>query len=166
MTTTPDERLAELDVDLPPAPEPGGSYRQSRRAGRVLYLAGTTSTTADGAEEWTGQVGAERTVEEGRAAARVCARNLLARIDHVAGSLDAVERFLHVNGYVNAVAGYGDSPLVVNGASDLLVDVYGEAGEHTRTAVSVAGLPGNATVEVQAEVLLAESALPVDAADD
>lgn len=154
-TTTPDERLAELGIDLPDAPEPGGRYVQSRRLGRTLYLAGTISVTSDG-EEWLGQVGDERSLEEGRRAARACGRNVLARIGHVAGSLDAVDRFLHVDGYVNAVAGYGDSPAVVNAASDLFVEVYDDDGEHTRTAVSVAGLPNNATVEVQAEVALDE----------
>lgn len=157
-TTTPDERLAELGIGLPDAPEPGGRYVQSRRLDRTLYLAGTISVTSDG-EEWLGQVGDERTLEEGRRAARACARNVLARIRHVAGSLDAVDRFLHVDGYVNAVTGYGDSSTVVNAASELFVEVYGDDGEHTRTAVSVAGLPKNATVEVQAEVALGEAVL-------
>jgi enamine deaminase RidA (YjgF/YER057c/UK114 family) len=99
-----------------------------------------------------GKVGAERTIEEGYAAAQVCALNTLASIKGALGRLDRVREFLYVTGYVNAVAGFAESPQVINGASDLFVKLYGDAGKHARAAVAVAGLPRGATVEIQATV--------------
>jgi enamine deaminase RidA (YjgF/YER057c/UK114 family) len=97
----------------------------------------------------TGAVGAEQTVESGYKAARVCALNVLAGIKGALGSLDRVKQFLMVNGFVYAVAGFADSPQVINGASDFLVEVFGDAGGHARAAVAVAGLPKGSTVELQ-----------------
>lgn len=144
----PEQRLQELGLTLPEPPPPGGNYLPYRRSGNLVILAGTISCSTDGTE-WLGQVGGERTFEEGLEAARVCALNALATLKSVTGSLDDVKQLLYVGGYVNAVAGYGKSPAVINGASDLLVEVLGEAGRHARAAVSVAGLPKNATVEIQ-----------------
>ncbi len=101
-----------------------------------------------------GQVGREQTVETAAKAAEVCALNTLANIKAAAGSLDAVARIVFVNGFVNAVDGFADSPAVINGASDLLVKVFGDAGRHARAAVAVNGLPRRATVEVQLVVEL------------
>jgi len=154
---TPEARLQSLQIELPPAPVPGGNYLPFTRAGNVVYLAGVISVAGDG-ESWTGQVGNERDLEDGRHAARLCALNALAALRSVTGSLDDVERLLYLGGYVNAVAGYGQSPSVINGASDLLVDVFGEAGRHARAAVAVAGLPRNATVEIQLTALMKASA--------
>ncbi len=157
----PEARLTELGIELPPPPEPGGNYLPFRCCGNVVYLAGVISMSAhDGT--WTGQVGAERNLEEGRLAARVCALNALAALRSVTGSLDDVKQLLYLGGYVNAVAGYGESPSVINGASDLFAEIFGEAGRHARAAVSVAGLPRNATVEIQltAEMRNAETGAP------
>ena len=140
--------LKRLGITLPPPPEPGGKYLPYRRAGNLLYLAGVISVSTE-AGEWIGQVGEERSLEDGRAAARVCALNALAVLRSITGSLDDIKQLISVSGYVNAVAAYGQSPSVINGASEVFVEVLGEAGEHARAAVSVAGLPKNATVEIQ-----------------
>ena len=141
-------RLTELGITLPEPPSPGGNYLPYRRSGNLVILAGTISCSADGTE-WLGQVGDERSFEDGLKAARVCALNVLATLKTITGSLDDIKQLMYVGGYVNAVAGYGKSPSVINGASDLFVEVLGDAGRHARAAVSVAGLPKNATVEIQ-----------------
>jgi enamine deaminase RidA (YjgF/YER057c/UK114 family) len=98
----------------------------------------------------TGKVGAERDIAYGQAAARVCTLNLLSVARAHLGSLDTVEAVLQLNGFVNAVPGFPDSPAVINGASDALVEILGDAGRHTRAALAVTGLPLNSTVELQA----------------
>jgi enamine deaminase RidA (YjgF/YER057c/UK114 family) len=150
---TPEEKLNELGITLPPAPQPGGNYLPYRQVGNTLTLAGVISFGPED-RSWTGQIGAERSLEEGYDAARQCALNALAVIRAAAGSLDRVKQFIYVAGYVNAVPNYGQSPSVINGASDLFVEVFGEGGRHARAAVSVAGLPKNATVEIQVNVEL------------
>lgn len=144
-------KLAALGLALPPPPSPGGNYLPFRINGNTLYLAGTISIR-DGVLTHAGKVGAEQTIETGYAAARVCALNTLAAIKAALGDLDRVREFLYVGGYVNAVAGFDASPAVINGASDLFVQLYGDAGKHARAAVAVAGLPRGATVEIQATV--------------
>jgi len=144
-----EEKLKALGLELPPAPTPGGNYVPWRINGNTLILAGTISIK-NGVVTHSGQVGAERTVEEGYAAAQVCALNTLASIKGALGRLDRVKEFLYVGGYVNAVAGFAESPQVINGASDLFVKLYGDAGKHARAAVAVAGLPRGATAEIQA----------------
>jgi enamine deaminase RidA (YjgF/YER057c/UK114 family) len=147
---TPEEIVAALGIALPPAPLPGGNYVSAKRAGQVLYLSGVISTDAGGII--TGMAGIDRTVQDGYAAARACALTLLAVLRRELGSLDEVAEVLTVNGYVNAAPGFGDSPAIVNGASDLLVQVFGEAGRHVRAALGVSALPRNALVEVQISV--------------
>jgi enamine deaminase RidA (YjgF/YER057c/UK114 family) len=115
--------------------------------GNLLYLAGAISTDAEGVI--TGTAGADRSITEGYAAARACALTQLAVLQQTLGSLDKVQQIVSVNGYVNAVAGFRDSPAVINGASDLLVAVFGDAGRHVRAAVGVSALPRNALVELQ-----------------
>jgi enamine deaminase RidA (YjgF/YER057c/UK114 family) len=119
-------RLAELGIDLPALRSPGGNYVPAKTAGQMVYLSGVISTGTDGVI--TGTVGAGRTIEEGNAAARACSLTHLAVLKRHLGSLDAVKSIVGVNGYVNAIAGFADSPAVINGASDLLVKVFGEAG--------------------------------------
>ena len=148
---TIESKLRELGLELPEAPAPGGNYLPFRINGNTLYLAGTICSLR-GVVTHSGQVGGERSVDEGYAAARVCALNSLAAVKAALGSLDRVKEFLYVGGYVSAVAGFDRSPQVVNGASDLFVSLYGEAGKHARAAVAVAGLPRNATVEIQVTV--------------
>ena len=143
-------RLKELGITLPSLPQPGGNYLSARTVGPMVYLAGVISIHAG--EVITGTVGAGRTIEEGYAAARACAISQLAVLASQLGSLDAVKNIVTVNGYVNAVAGFPDSPKVINGASDLFVEVFGDAGRHARTAIGVPALPRNALVEIQMTV--------------
>jgi enamine deaminase RidA (YjgF/YER057c/UK114 family) len=143
-------RFAELGIVLPALPAPGGNYVPAKTVGTTVYLSGVISMGSDGVI--AGTVGAGRTVQEGYAAARACALTHLAVLKRHLGSLDAVKSVLGVNGYVNAVAGFAESPAVVNGASDLLVQVFGEAGRHVRAAIGVSALPRNALVEVQMTV--------------
>jgi enamine deaminase RidA (YjgF/YER057c/UK114 family) len=143
-------RLGELGIVLPPLPAPGGNYVTAKTVGSMVYLSGVISIGPEGII--TGAVGAERTMEEGYAAARACALLHLAVLKRHLGSLDAVKSVVSVNGYVNAVAGFAGSPEVINGASDLLVQVFGEAGRHVRAALGLSGLPRNALVETQMTV--------------
>lgn len=142
-----------MGLVLPEAPEPGGNYVPHRLFGGMLYLSGVICV-ANGTISHTGQVGKEQTVESGYEAARICALNALAAIKGAVGDLARVKEFAYMGGYVSAVAGFGSSPLVINGASDLFVSLYGDAGKHARAAVAVAGLPKNATVEIQLNVIV------------
>jgi enamine deaminase RidA (YjgF/YER057c/UK114 family) len=142
-----DARLVEIGLKLPVPPPAAGSYVPTVRSGDMLYCAGTIAMV-DGAMTHTGQVGHEQTVKAGYEAARICALNTLANIKAALGSLDAVKRIVFVSGFVNAVNGFADSPAVINGASDLFVEVFGDAGRHARAAVAVAGLPRNSTTEI------------------
>lgn len=143
-----EQKIADLGLTLPPGPTPGGNYLPWRWHGDMLILAGVICVR-DGQMTHTGQVGAEQTVESGYEGARVCALNALASAKAATGSLEAIEGVLYVGGYVNAVSGFAESPQVINGASDLLVELLGEKGQHARAAVAVAGLPKNSTVEIQ-----------------
>lgn len=147
---TPEENLAAHGIVLPQPPSPGGNYVASKRVGDIIYLSGVVSTAAG--EVITGTAGHNRTVEEGYQAARACALTHLAVLLWELGSLNRVAEVLSVNGYVNAASGFADSPAIINGASDLLVQVFGEAGRHVRAAVGVSALPRNALVEVQMTV--------------
>lgn len=152
---TPETRLAELGLKLPTPPAAAGSYVPTVRTGHLLYCAGTICLL-NGQMTHTGQVGKEQTVETGRAAAEVCALNTLANIKAAVGSLARVKQIVMVNGFVNAVDGFTDSPAVINGASDLFVKIFGDAGRHARAAVAVSGLPRGTTVEIQVVVELTE----------
>ncbi|HUG09973.1 MAG TPA: RidA family protein [Opitutaceae bacterium] len=148
---TIEKRLEELGIALPGPPAAAGNYVPSVRTGNLLFLSGTICAM-DGKLTHTGQLGAEHSIESGYEAAQVCALNTLAAIKAALGSLDGVARIVLVSGFVNAVAGFSESPAVVNGASDLFVKVFGDAGRHARAAVAVAGLPRNSTVEIQVVV--------------
>jgi enamine deaminase RidA (YjgF/YER057c/UK114 family) len=142
-----EKRLLELGYSLPAAPAPGGNYLSAKAAGGLIYLAGVISMDAGGVI--TGTAGGDRSIAEGYAAARACALTQLAVLKHSLGSLDKVRSIVSVNGYVNAVAGFPDSPAIINGASDLLAAVFGEEGKHARAAIGVTALPRNALVELQ-----------------
>jgi enamine deaminase RidA (YjgF/YER057c/UK114 family) len=152
---SPEENLAALGFTLPHLPAAGGNYLAAKQVGSIVYLSGVISTGPEGII--TGTAGLDRTVEAGYAAARACALTLLAALKLELGSLDSVAEVMTVNGYVKAVPGFQDSPAVINGASDLLVAVFGEAGRHVRAAVGVNALPRNALVEVQMTVRVEES---------
>jgi enamine deaminase RidA (YjgF/YER057c/UK114 family) len=143
-------KLKELGITLPAAPQSGGNYLPARTVGPMVYLAGVISI--HNGEIITGTVGEGRSIEEGYAAARACAISQLAVLASHLGSLDAVKNIVTVNGYVNAVAGFEDSPKVINGASDLFVELFGDAGRHVRAAIGVSALPRNALVELQMTV--------------
>jgi enamine deaminase RidA (YjgF/YER057c/UK114 family) len=139
--------IQQLGITLPQLPGPGGNYVSGKIVGGLLFLSGVISIDEQGV--LTGVVGRDRTVEEGYQGARRCALLQLAVMRRMLGSLDRVKQVVSVNGYVNAVSGFPDSPQVINGASDLLVAVFGEAGKHVRAAIGVAALPRNAMVELQ-----------------
>ena len=144
----PEAKLAALGLTLPNPPAAAGSYVPTVRTGNLLYCAGTIAVF-NGQQTHVGQVGKEQTIETARKAAEICALNTLANLKAAVGSLDQVARIVFVSGFVNAVDGFADSPAVINGASDLFVQVFGDAGKHARAAVAVNGLPRGTTVEVQ-----------------
>ena len=146
-------KLAELGLTLPHPPAVAGSYVPFIRTGNLLYLAGTISSF-NGELTHVGQVGKEQTVQTGYEAARICALNTLANIKAATGSLDNVKQFVLVTGFVNAISGFTESPAVINGASELIGKVFGDAGKHARAAVAAAGLPRGSTVEIQVIVEL------------
>lgn len=140
-------RLKELGIELPPAPAPAGLYSPCVRSGSALYVSGQLPTK-DG---WfpTGHVGRDITTDQAAHLARQCAINGLVAVRGELGSLDAVKRAVRVAGYVASAPGFTDHPAVVNGASQLLLDVFGDAGRHARIAIGVAELPRGAPVEVE-----------------
>lgn len=145
-----DQKLSELGYTLPELPAPGGNYLPARIVGNLVFLSGVISTDEHGV--MTGIIGQDRSIEEGYAAARRCALTQLAVLRQTIGTLDRIKQVVSLNGYVNTVSGFPDSPKVINGASDLLVEVFGEAGRHVRAALGVAALPRNAMVEIQMTV--------------
>jgi enamine deaminase RidA (YjgF/YER057c/UK114 family) len=147
-----EEKLGKMGLTLPVTTVPAANYVPFKIHGDTLILSGVICIR-DGVMTHTGQVGGAQTVESGYEAARVCALNILGSIKLALGQLDRVQEFLFVSGYVNAVSGFDKSPQVINGASDLFVELYGERGRHARAAVAVAGLPRNSTVEIQVSVL-------------
>ena len=142
----PEERLKERKITLPSAPAPVANYVRAVRVGNLLFVSGTTSRDL----KPFGKVGKELTVEQGYQAARHAGLLLLANVRAELGTLDRVKRVVKVLGMVNSADGFGDQPAVINGFSDLMVEVFGEAGKHARSAVGMAALPGNAPVEVEA----------------
>jgi enamine deaminase RidA (YjgF/YER057c/UK114 family) len=144
--SSPTARLRELGLELPELPLPGGNYVHAVRTGRLLFLAGK------GPGAIAGKVGRDFTVEEGYEAARRTGLTLLAAIANELGSLDRVTRIVKVVGFVNATPEFTDPPKVINGCSDLFVDVFGERGRHARTSVGVASLPNQIPVEIEAIV--------------
>lgn len=142
-----DDRLRELKLSLPAPRAPLANYVPARRVGNLVYTAGQVSGTVE--REVKGKLGAELDVEQGRAAAQVCALNCLAALLTVIDSLDSVKQLVRVGVFVNSAAGFNQQPLVANGASDLFVEVFGDAGRHARTAVGVNELPAGFAVEVE-----------------
>ena len=147
-----EKAILDAGLVLPELPVAGGNYIPAKTVGSLVYLSGVISKNEHGVIN--GTAGAGRTIEEGYAAARACALALLAVLRGHLGSLDLVKEVVSVNGYVNAVPGFPDPPKIINGASDLLVEVFGEAGKHVRAAIGVSSLPRNALVEVQMVVAI------------
>ena len=146
--STPEERLAQLGLTLPPVAAPAGSYVPALRTGTQVYTAGQLPL-ADGKLLAVGKVGEAVTAEEAVTLARACALNALAAAAAAAGGLSAITRIIKVTGFVASAPGFTGQPQVVNGASDLLTEVFGDAGKHARSAVGVAVLPLDAPVEVE-----------------
>jgi len=144
---SPEARLKELNIMLPAVPPPVANYVDSVRSGNLLFLAGNT---ADADWKYKGKLGRDITVDQGYETARRVGLIMLAKVRAAVGSLDKVKRIVKVLGMVNSADGFGDQPRVINGFSDLMVDVFGEAkGKHARSAVGMAGLPFDHAVEVE-----------------
>jgi len=144
-----DARLKELGLELPTPSRPGANYVPFVRSGALVFLTGQLSQW-NGERRFVGKLGREWGVEEGREAARLCALNLVAHLKTAAeGDLDRVRRCVRIAGYVNSTPDFLAQSQVLNGASDLFVDVFGDAGRHARMAVGVAALPYDVAVEVE-----------------
>ena len=146
-------RLKELGIVLPPAAKPIANYVPFRRAGALLFLSGQGPREADGTL-LTGKVGGAVRVEEAYRRARLAGLALLALARAALGSLDKVDAVVKLFGMVNAEPLFGDHPKVINGCSDLFVDVFGERGRHARSAVGMGSLPGNMSVEIEAILMV------------
>ncbi len=140
--------LKKLGLTLPDPPKPVGAYLTARQAGNLLFLSGTTCYTPDGLL-FKGRLGKELTLSEGYASARQTMLNLLSVAKTALGDLDRVEGVVKLNGYVNSTPDFERQPEVINGASDLLEQVFGERGKHARTSIGVNALPGNIPVEIE-----------------
>jgi enamine deaminase RidA (YjgF/YER057c/UK114 family) len=152
-SSSAEARLKELNITLPAVPPPVANYVDAVRVGNLLFLSGNTA-----ARDWKykGKVGKDLTVQEGYDTARQVGLIMLAKVRAAAGSLDRVKRVVKVLGMVNSAEGFGEQPKVVNGFSDLMVEVFGENGKHARSAVGMAGLPFNNAVEVEMVVEVAD----------
>jgi enamine deaminase RidA (YjgF/YER057c/UK114 family) len=148
-----ERRLANLGIALPELCPPVANYVSSTRSGNIVQISGQLSTHAEGGIK--GTVGADCTLADGIIAARLCAINLVAQFKAAAdGDLDQVARVLRLGGYVQAGPEFFDIPTVMNGCSDLIVDIFGDAGKHARSAIGVYRLPFNFAVEVDAVIEL------------
>ncbi|MEJ1158783.1 RidA family protein [Prosthecomicrobium sp. N25] len=144
-----EKRLADLGVSLPNPAKPAANYVPAVQTGNLLFISGQLPMGANGLEH-TGQLGAGTEIEAGQAAARLCAINILAQVRAHTGDLDRIVRCVKLTGFVSSAPGFGDQPKVVNGASDFIVEVLGDKGRHSRSAVGVSALPFGAAVEVEA----------------
>lgn len=142
------KRLEELGFALPEPPAPVGLFMTASRVGDLVYLSGQGSCCGD--SRVIGKVGSERTVEEAYVGARNCMLNLLAVLDNYLGDLNRVKRPVKLLGFVNSAPDFDQQPAVINGASQLLIDIWGENGRHARSAIGAAALPGGISCEVEA----------------
>ncbi len=145
-------RLEDLGIELPDPPEPVASYVPYVITGNLIFVSGQVPMNADGLH-YRGIVGYDFSVEEGQDAARLCALNILAQVNAALdGDLDRVTRIVRLGGFVRSTGDFKDQPKVINGASDLMVEVFGDTGRHSRAAVGVNALPAGVAVEVDAVV--------------
>lgn len=143
-----EDRLRELGIELPPPPRPAANYVGAVQAGRLLFISGHVPTK-DGAVTYVGKVGKDLSLEEGYEAARLAALNCLASAKTVIGDLDRITRVVKILGMVNCTEDFGEHPKVLNGASDLLVQLFADAGRHARSAVGMQSLPFGVAVEIE-----------------
>lgn len=148
MAGTVETKLAKLGITLPTPAAPIANYVPFTRSGNLLIVSGQICY-GDGVLVAKGQLGAGVSVEDGQKAARACAVNLLAQVKAAIGELDQIKRVLRLGGFINSAPGFTDGPKVMNGASDLMVEVFGDKGRHARTTVGVSALPADAAVEVE-----------------
>ena len=146
---TIEQRLRERGIVLPPAPAPAANYVPTVTVGNLIFVAGQVPFGPDGKLRFIGKVGAELSVEQGYQAARLCGLNCLAQLQAAAGSLEHIKRIVRVGGFVNATPDFTKHPEVINGASDLFVEVLGEVGRHARAAVGAGSLPRGVATEVE-----------------
>ncbi len=144
---TPEENLASLGITLPPVATPIANYVPSVRTGNLLFVSG--NGPSDDLPNRAGKLGADLTVEQGYAVARDVGIKLIASIQDAVGDLSRVKRIVKLLGMVNSAPDFGDQPAVINGCSDLLVAVFGDAGKHARSAVGMGALPGDIAVEIE-----------------
>ncbi|MBT4501479.1 MAG: RidA family protein [Gemmatimonadetes bacterium] len=149
-----DEKLKELGIQLPPPPQPAGSYTRAVRTGSLLFVAGQLPM-AEGEIRFSGKVGKDLSIEEGQAAARLCALNALSVLQAEAGSLDQVAQIVRLGGFVCSGEGFTGQAQVVNGASELFAELLGEKGIHARLAIGCSELPLGAAVELEVIAALA-----------
>lgn len=147
---TAEERLSALGMELPQAHAPAGTYVGVNHSGSLAFVSGQTPSGVEG------QVGTDFTVETARSLSREAVSQCLAQLRRELGSLDRVRKIVKVTGYVRSAPGFGDQPEVVNGASELLIEVFGDAGRHARAAIGVAELPRRAPVEIELVVELGD----------
>lgn len=141
-------KIQELGLTIPELPRPAFSYVPAVQTGNLIFASGQTPTIA-GKLTIQGKLGREITLEQGQTAARLCALNCLAEVRGLIGSLDRIARIVKLNGYVASAEGFIDQPAMINGASALLEQIFGDVGKHARAAIGVAELPGGAPVEVE-----------------
>ncbi len=150
MAGTVEKRLAELGIVLPEPVAPVANYVPFVRTGNFMVVSGQLCLDAEGKLVAKGQLGGGVSIDEGIKAARACAINVLAQLKAALGDLDKIARVVRLGGFINSAPGFPDGPKVMNGASDLMVAVFGDKGRHARTTVGVAALPLDAAVEVEA----------------
>ena len=143
-------RLKELGIELPPVPTAAGNYVHWVQTGNLMFLAGKGPLAPAGKPRPTGKVGSDVTIEQAYEHARSVGLVLIAVLKEALGDLDRVNRVVKVLGMVNAAPDFGDQPKVINGCSDLFVEVFGDKGRHARSAVGMGSLPGRITVEIEA----------------
>ena len=149
-----DARLQELGIELPDAAAPAANYVPFAVTGNQLWVAGQVPFW-NGKIVHRGRVGDDATLEDGVTAARVCALNIIAQARSALGDLDRISRFIKLGGFVNATPDFTDHPKVINGASDLIVNIFGDSGKHARFALGASALPMNSTVEIDAVIEIA-----------
>lgn len=151
MSGSIEKKLASLGISLPTPASPIANYVPFVRSGNIIIVSGQLCFGADGNLVAKGQLGGGVSMDDGQKAARACAVNLLAQLKAALGDLDKVTRVVRLGGFINSAPGFADGPKVMNGASDLMVEVFGEKGRHARSTVGVAALPANAAVEVEGQ---------------
>ncbi len=142
-------RLKELKLTIPPAPAAIANYVPYVQEGKLVFISGQVPRGGDGKLQYVGKVGKELSEQQGYEAARLCALNCIAQVQACLGNLEKVKRVVQVRGFVNCTPEFLNQPQVINGASDLIVEIFGDKGKHARAAVGVASLPAGVAAEVE-----------------